>query len=128
MSAEVLGRTERLASTDAVRPADLDRARRQAETDERSFKAADARRLGALHGQRREDIDAAISEPRRRGRAEPILPQASGAVCPELWTAVRDRVRFRPSPAAPRLWRSCGQSCGNLSALTGSYVGASGLN
>src|SRR5260370_27561204 len=73
MSAKGLGRTERLASTDGVPRANLDRARRQAETDERSFKAADARRLGALHGQRREDIDAAISEPRRRGRAEPIF-------------------------------------------------------
>src|SRR6185312_15516896 len=44
-SAEVLARTEK-----------LDRARRQAESEDHLFKAADAHRLAAIHGGRREDV------------------------------------------------------------------------
>lgn len=56
MSEEVLARTARLADDGAATPDELARARRQAEIDERTFAAADARRLGGVNGGRREDI------------------------------------------------------------------------
>ena len=59
-----------------------------------------------------------------RPPARPHRSQASGAVCPELWTPERDRVRFRTSPAAPNLWRSCGLVVNISQVLTRSYGGA----
>jgi multidrug resistance efflux pump len=61
-SAEILARTEKLAETGAVSTDELDRARRQSEADERSFKAADARRLGGVNGGRREDVAVAQAQ------------------------------------------------------------------
>jgi multidrug resistance efflux pump len=62
LSGENFGRTERLAAQGAVTPAELDSARRQAEADDRTFKAADARRLGAVRGGRPEDVAVAQAQ------------------------------------------------------------------
>jgi multidrug resistance efflux pump len=76
-SAEVLTRTEMLAESGAVTHDELDRARRQAEADERTFKAADARRLGGVNGGRREDVVVAQAQLRaamaRRDQAKAEL-------------------------------------------------------
>ncbi len=56
MSAEILARTEQLADGGSISPADLDRARRQAEVDASSFHAAEARRQAGQNGSRREDV------------------------------------------------------------------------
>jgi multidrug resistance efflux pump len=63
-SAGILARTEKLAESGAISHDELDRARRQAEADERTFKAADARRLGGVHGGRREDVAVAQAQVR----------------------------------------------------------------
>jgi HlyD family secretion protein len=77
MSSEVLARTERLASSGAVAGEELDRARRQAEADQRSYKAADARRLSGVNGGRREDVVVAQAQVRaalaRRDEARAAL-------------------------------------------------------
>jgi multidrug resistance efflux pump len=64
LSADVLARTGRLADAGAVTQDELDRARRQAEADERTFAAADARRLGGIRGGRREDVLVAQAQVR----------------------------------------------------------------
>lgn len=64
MSADVLARTTRLTASGALTQDELDRARRQAEADERTFAAADARRLGGVNGGRREDILVAEAQVR----------------------------------------------------------------
>jgi HlyD family secretion protein len=56
MSSEIASRTERLAVSGAVTADELDRARGQAEADDRSSKAAEARRLAGVNGARREDV------------------------------------------------------------------------
>jgi HlyD family secretion protein len=61
-SAEILARDERLATTDAVPHDAVDRARRQAEADERTFKAADSRRQSGVNGGRREDVAVAEAQ------------------------------------------------------------------
>ena len=63
-SAEILARDEKLAESGAVTHDELDRARRQAEADERTFKAADARRLSGINGGRREDVTVAQAQVR----------------------------------------------------------------
>jgi HlyD family secretion protein len=77
MSAEILARSERLAASEAIPKSDLDRARRQAESDDRTFKAADARRLGGISGGRREDVAIAQAQVRaaiaRRDQARAAL-------------------------------------------------------
>ncbi len=76
-SAEILARTEELARSEALAHAELDRARRQAEADERTFKAADARRLAGVNGGRREDVAVAQAQVRaavaRRNQARAAL-------------------------------------------------------
>jgi multidrug resistance efflux pump len=61
-SAEILARDEKLAETGAVARDEVDRARRQAEADQRTFDAADARRLAGVHGGRREDVAVAQAQ------------------------------------------------------------------
>jgi multidrug resistance efflux pump len=61
-SADILARDEKLAESGAVAQDELDRARRQAEADERTFRAADARRSSGLHGGRREDVSVAQAQ------------------------------------------------------------------
>jgi HlyD family secretion protein len=63
-SADILVRNEKLAESGAITHDELDRARRQAEADDRTFKAADARRLGGVHGGRREDVLVAQAQVR----------------------------------------------------------------
>ncbi len=59
LSAGTLARTEQLAKGGAATPDELDRARRQADADERTFRAADARRSAAASGGRAEDVRVA---------------------------------------------------------------------
>jgi multidrug resistance efflux pump len=77
LSAEELARTEQLAASGAVPKDTLDRARRQAEADERTFQAADARRLAGVNGGRREDVVVAQAQARaaiaRREQARAAL-------------------------------------------------------
>jgi multidrug resistance efflux pump len=61
-SAELLARSEKLIASGAISRAELDSARRQAESDERTFQAADARRLAATNGGRREDVAMAQAQ------------------------------------------------------------------
>jgi multidrug resistance efflux pump len=61
-SAEELTRTEQLTASGALPKEALDRARRQAEADERTFEAADARRLAGVHGGRRDDVVVAQAQ------------------------------------------------------------------
>jgi multidrug resistance efflux pump len=72
-----VARDEKLAESGAVTHDELDRARRQAEADERTFKAADAPRLSAVNGGRREDVVVAQAQVRaaiaRRDRAKAEL-------------------------------------------------------
>jgi HlyD family secretion protein len=56
LSASVLGRTEQLAKSGAATVDELDRARRQAQADQASFKATQARLRAAEAGSRAEDI------------------------------------------------------------------------
>lgn len=56
LSAGVLVRTEQLAKTGAATPDELERARRQAQTDEASAKASDARFRAAEAGSRLEEV------------------------------------------------------------------------
>jgi multidrug resistance efflux pump len=76
-SAEILARTEKLAASGAATHDELERARRQAEADERTFKAADARRLGGVSGGRSEDVLVARAQLRaavaRRDQAKAEL-------------------------------------------------------
>jgi multidrug resistance efflux pump len=63
-SAEILARDEKLAESGAVTHDEVDRARRQAEADERTFKAADAHRLSGINGGRHEDVAVAQAQVR----------------------------------------------------------------
>jgi HlyD family secretion protein len=76
-SAAILTRTEKLAESGAVTYDELERARRQAIADERTFKAADSRRLGGVNGGRREDVVVAQAQLRaamaRRDQAKAVL-------------------------------------------------------
>lgn len=56
LSAGVLARTEQLAKSDAATPDELERARRQAQTDAANFKASDARFRSAEAGSRIEEV------------------------------------------------------------------------
>jgi len=56
LAASVAERTEQLAKSGAVTQDELDRARRQAQTEQASFKAVDARVRAADAGSRKEDI------------------------------------------------------------------------
>jgi multidrug resistance efflux pump len=62
LSSEELTRAEHLAATGAIAGEALDRARREAEADERTFRAADARRLAGVNGGRREDVVVAQAQ------------------------------------------------------------------
>jgi multidrug resistance efflux pump len=62
LSAEELSRTAALADSGALPKEALDRARRQAEADERTFEAADAHRLAGVNGGRREDVIVAQAQ------------------------------------------------------------------
>lgn len=62
LSAGTLARTEQLAKGGAATPDELDRARRQASADERTARAAAARRDAAVHGGRTEDIVVARAQ------------------------------------------------------------------
>jgi multidrug resistance efflux pump len=77
LSAEELARTESLADSGALPKEALDRARRRAEADERTFEAADAHRLAGVNGGRREDILVAEAQVRaaiaRREQARAAL-------------------------------------------------------
>ncbi len=64
LAAEDLARTEKLAATGALAKEALDRAKRQAESDEQTFEAADARRLAGVNGGRQEDVVVAQAEVR----------------------------------------------------------------
>jgi multidrug resistance efflux pump len=64
LSSEELARTEQLAASGAIPKDALDRARRQAEADERTFEAADAHRLAGVNGGRREDVVVAQAQVR----------------------------------------------------------------
>jgi multidrug resistance efflux pump len=97
MSADVLARTTRLAEAGAVTQDELDRARRQAEADGRTFAAADARRLGGINGGRREDILVAQAQVRgaiaRREQARAALDRLT-VRAPIAGTILQ--VKYRP--------------------------------
>ncbi len=77
LSKGTLDRITKLAEGGAATPDELDRARRSAEAEDMSFKAADARRNAALAGSRREDVMAArarvLAAQARRDQAKAIL-------------------------------------------------------
>jgi multidrug efflux pump subunit AcrA (membrane-fusion protein) len=77
LSKGTLERITKLAEGGAATPDELDRARRSAEAEDMSFKAADARRNAALAGSRREDVLAARARvsgaQARRDQARAIL-------------------------------------------------------
>lgn len=77
LSKGTLDRISKLAEGGAATPDELDRARRSAEAEDMSFKAADARRSAALAGSRREDVLAARARvsgaQARRDQARAIL-------------------------------------------------------
>ncbi len=62
LSKGTFDRTQALAKKGAATPDELDRARRQAETDQRSLEAGEARRRAAVAGSRSEDILVARSK------------------------------------------------------------------
>jgi len=71
MSAEAFGRTDQAAKGGAATADELDKARKQAESDRRTFEAAEARRRAMVAGSRREDILAARARMEAaRARAE----------------------------------------------------------
>jgi HlyD family secretion protein len=105
-SAETLARTEKLAASGAVTHDELDRARSQAEADERTFRAADARRLGALAGGRREDVLVAEAQVRaavaRRDQAKAELERLTiRAPIDGTILQVKYRVGEYYTPASP---------------------------
>ncbi len=77
LSTGVLGRTEQLAKSGAVTPDELDRARRQAQADQASFKATAARLRAAEAGSRAEDTAFARA---RVLSAEARVAQAQAAL------------------------------------------------
>jgi multidrug resistance efflux pump len=105
-SAETLARTEKLAESGAVPYDQLDRARREAEADDRTFKAADARRLGGINGGRREDVVVAQAQLRaamaRRDQAKAELERLT-ILAPIEGTIlqVKYRVGEYYNPASP---------------------------
>lgn len=56
LSASILSRTEQLAKTNAATPDELERARRQAQTDQAVFRSTDARMRAAEAGSRVEEV------------------------------------------------------------------------
>jgi multidrug resistance efflux pump len=62
LSADELGRSQQLAASGAITKEALDRAEQQAEADAQAFTAADARRLAAVKGGRREDVAVAYAQ------------------------------------------------------------------
>jgi HlyD family secretion protein len=81
LSKGTLERITKLAEGGAATPDELDRARRSAEAEDMSFKAADARRSAALAGSRREDVQAArarvLGAQARRDQAKAVLDRLS---------------------------------------------------
>ncbi len=77
LSAGVLARTEQLAKTGAVTADELERARRQAQADQASFKATSARLRAAEAGSRAEDVAVARA---RVAAAEARVAQAQAAL------------------------------------------------
>jgi len=81
LSKGTLERISKLAEGGAATPDELDRARRSAEAEDMSFKAADARRSAALAGSRREDVQAArarvLGAQARRDQAKAVLDRLS---------------------------------------------------
>jgi multidrug resistance efflux pump len=61
LSYEVFARTTRLAQGGDATTDELDRARRQAETDQAQLRQSEARRRAAVNGSRREDIAVAVA-------------------------------------------------------------------
>jgi HlyD family secretion protein len=105
-AAQVLARTEKLAESGSVAQEEVDRARRQAEADERSFKAADARRLGGVNGGRREDVVVAQAQLRaalaRRDEAKAALARLTiRAPIDGTILQVKYRVGEYYNPASP---------------------------
>lgn len=62
LSRDSLERTEKLAQGGAATPDELDKARRQADADERTFESQQAKREAALAGSRSEDIAQARAQ------------------------------------------------------------------
>lgn len=81
LSKGALERISKLAEGGAATPDELDRARRSAEAEDMSYKAADARRSAALAGSRREDVQGARARVHgaqaRRDQAKAILERLS---------------------------------------------------
>ena len=105
-SAEIFARTEKLIESGAVSRAELDSARGRAETDEDTFKAADARRLAAVNGGRQEDVLVAQAQMQaamaRRDQARKELERLT-VRAPIAGTILQ--VKYRPgeyyNPASP---------------------------
>jgi HlyD family secretion protein len=97
LSAGVLARTEQLAKTGAATPDELERARRQAQTDEATARASDARFRSAEAGSRVEEV--AFQRARTQG-AEARVAQARAQVDRLAVRAPADgevlQVRVRP--------------------------------
>lgn len=105
-SAEDLARDERLAATGAITGEALDRARRQAEADERTFEAADARRQSGIRGGRPEDVAVAEAQVRaaiaRRDEAKAALERLTiRAPIDGTILQVKYRVGEYYNPASP---------------------------
>jgi HlyD family secretion protein len=77
LAASVLGRTEALAKSGAATADELDRARRQAQTEQANYKATDARLRAADSGSRIEDIAFAKA---RVAAAEARVAQAQATL------------------------------------------------
>jgi multidrug resistance efflux pump len=105
-SAEILARAERLAQSGAVARDELDRSRRQAEADRHTFRAADAKRLGGVHGGWREDVVVAQARVRaavaRRSRVRAELDRLTiRAPIDGTVLQVKYRVGEYYNPASP---------------------------
>lgn len=79
LSRDALARTEKLAQGGASTPDELDRARRQAEADQRTLESQEAKKHAALAGSRSEDVAQAraklLGAAARRDEAEAQLEQ-----------------------------------------------------
>jgi HlyD family secretion protein len=108
LSRATLSRIETLAKSGASTPDELDRARRQAEGDARSFEAAEARRRAAVSGSRSEDIlvarakvsaaSARLAESKARVERLLVRAPSAGEV---LQVKVRAGEYYAPTGAEP---------------------------
>jgi HlyD family secretion protein len=108
LSKTTLRRVEVLAKSGASTPDELDRARRQAETDARSYEAAEARRRAAVSGSRAEDIlvararvaaaSARLSEAKAKVERLLVRAPSAGEV---LQVKIRAGEYYAPTGAEP---------------------------